>query len=118
MVNCHLSMKTERVGFEPTVELPPLRFSRPACSTAPAPLRERAAELLLYVSESDLVILFWSAFRGKKQMKRATKPATKLMVLENDDLISSETEQLQERIRARAFELSQQRGHSGRETDD
>jgi HSP20 family molecular chaperone IbpA len=40
------------------------------------------------------------------------------MVIENDDLISSETKRLQERIRARAYELSQERGHSGREIDD
>ena len=32
---------TERVGFEPTVELPPHRFSRPAYSTALAPLQIR-----------------------------------------------------------------------------
>src|SRR5438105_2625839 len=53
---------TERVGFEPTVELPPLRFSRPACSTAPAPLRKRKAELLFYVSESKLRIAHRFAF--------------------------------------------------------
>ena len=32
----------ERVGFEPTVQLPALRFSRPARSTTPAPLRTKA----------------------------------------------------------------------------
>ena len=31
----------ERVGFEPTVQLPVLRFSRPTRSTTPAPLRCR-----------------------------------------------------------------------------
>jgi len=51
-------------------------------------------------------------------MKRATKSAAKLVVLENDDLIASETEQLQERVRERAYELSQQRGHAGRDIDD
>jgi HSP20 family molecular chaperone IbpA len=51
-------------------------------------------------------------------MKRATKSEAKLVVLDNDDLISSETQQVQEMIRERAFELSQQRGHSGREVDD
>jgi HSP20 family molecular chaperone IbpA len=51
-------------------------------------------------------------------MKRATKSEAKLVVLDNDDLISTETEQVQEMIRARAYELSQQRGHSGREVDD
>jgi HSP20 family molecular chaperone IbpA len=51
-------------------------------------------------------------------MKTTTKPAAKLVVLENDDLISSEMQEIQERIRGRAYELSQQRGHSGREVDD
>jgi HSP20 family molecular chaperone IbpA len=51
-------------------------------------------------------------------MKRGMKSAPKLVVLENDELISSETERLQARIRARAYELSQQRGHAGREIDD
>ncbi len=51
-------------------------------------------------------------------MKRATKSEAKLVVLDNDDLISSETQQVQEMIRGRAYELSQQRGHSGREVDD
>ena len=31
----------ERVGFEPTIRLHVFRFSRPACSTAPAPLHYR-----------------------------------------------------------------------------
>ena len=33
------SKLAEREGFEPSVELPPQRFSRPPRSTAPAPLR-------------------------------------------------------------------------------
>src|SRR5437870_11044188 len=99
MFNCHF--KAERVGFEPTVELPPLRFSRPACSTAPAPLRKRIAELLLYVNAIDLriaarvrsVLLSCLGSHSKgNEMKRATKAATKLMVLENDDPISAETQ--------------------------
>src|SRR6516165_4379997 len=118
--------KAERVGFEPTVELPPLRFSRPACSTAPAPLRERIADLLFYVSEGDLRITSAATFcysvfdrlsRGKS-MKRATKSAAKLVVLENNDPISVETEEIQSRIRERAYELSKERGHAGREMDD
>jgi hypothetical protein len=44
-------LRAERVGFEPTVELPPLRFSRPACSTAPAPLRKRARKIF-YVTDA------------------------------------------------------------------
>ena len=51
-------------------------------------------------------------------MKRATKSATKLVVLDNNDPISEETEQLQSRIRDRAYQLSQERGHAGREVDD
>ena len=51
-------------------------------------------------------------------MKRAGKSAGKIVVLENDDPISMETEQIQSRIRERAYELSQLRGHSGRELDD
>ena len=51
-------------------------------------------------------------------MKRAAKSAGKIVVLENDGPISMETEQIQARIRERAYELSQQRGHSGRELDD
>ena len=34
----------ERVGFEPTVELPRLRFSRPSDSATLAPLRTRAGK--------------------------------------------------------------------------
>ncbi len=34
----------ERVGFEPTVELPRLRFSRPSDSATLAPLRIRAGK--------------------------------------------------------------------------
>ena len=51
-------------------------------------------------------------------MKRATKSAVKLVVLENDDRISAETEEIQNRIRERAFQLSQEREHAGREMDD
>src|SRR5262245_23094255 len=36
---CSAEELAERVGFEPTVELPPQRFSRPSSSTAPAPLQ-------------------------------------------------------------------------------
>ena len=51
-------------------------------------------------------------------MKRATKSAAKLVVLENNDRISAKTEEIQNRIRERAFKLSQERGHAGREMDD
>jgi HSP20 family molecular chaperone IbpA len=51
-------------------------------------------------------------------MKRATKSAAKLVVLHNNDPISEETEELQSRIRDRAYQLSQERGHAGREVDD
>src|SRR5207237_10235780 len=55
--------------------------------------------------------------RGNR-MKRATKSSAKLVLLENNDPISEETEQLQSRIRDRAYQLSQERGHAGREVDD
>src|SRR2546428_9312211 len=63
IVNCHL--KAERVGFEPTVELPPLRFSRPACSTAPAPLRGKRTGETFYVTEDDFrrLLIFSSHLR-------------------------------------------------------
>ena len=51
-------------------------------------------------------------------MKKATKSAAKLMVLDNDDVISAETQEIQDRIRERAYELSLRRGHSGRAVDD
>jgi len=51
-------------------------------------------------------------------MKRRPKSAGKLVVLENNYLISAEMEQIQSRIRERAYELSQLRRHSGREVDD
>jgi HSP20 family molecular chaperone IbpA len=42
-------------------------------------------------------------------MKRASKSAVKMDILENADPISAETEAIQERIRQRAFELSHTR---------
>ena len=51
-------------------------------------------------------------------MKRMKSSAGKLVVLEDSDAISAETDRIQDRIRERAYELSQLRGHSGRETDD
>jgi HSP20 family molecular chaperone IbpA len=51
-------------------------------------------------------------------MKRQRKSAGKLLVLENGDPISAEAEQIQNRIRERAYEISQMRGHPGREMDD
>jgi len=50
-------------------------------------------------------------------MKRATKSVAKLVVLENNDRISAESEEIRNRIRERAFQLSQERGHAGGETD-
>ena len=41
-----------------------------------------------------------------------------MVVIENNDRISAETEEIQNRIRERAFTLSQERGHAGREMDD
>lgn len=51
-------------------------------------------------------------------MKRQSKSAGKLVFLDNGDPISAETEQIQNRIRERAYEISQMRGHAGREMDD
>ena len=51
-------------------------------------------------------------------MKRASKSASKLVILENSDLIFMETERIQNRIRERAYQLSQLRGHSGCDVDD
>jgi len=42
-------------------------------------------------------------------MKRASKSAAKLVILENGDPICAETEAIQSRIRQRAFEISQAR---------
>jgi HSP20 family protein len=58
----------------------------------------------------SFVILFF--------MKKRTKTAGRLMLLENGDAISAETEEIQIRIRERAYELSQMRGHAGREMED
>ena len=51
-------------------------------------------------------------------MKRATKFPARLVVLQSNDPISAETEEIQSRIRERAYELSRERGHAGREVDD
>ena len=51
-------------------------------------------------------------------MKRAPKFSGRLTILENSDPISAETEEIQSRVRARAYELSLLRGHGGREVDD
>src|SRR5205809_5734244 len=50
-------------------------------------------------------------------MKRAKSPA-KLIVLDNSDPISAETEAIWSRIRQRAFELSLSRPHNARELYD
>ena len=51
-------------------------------------------------------------------MKRQSKSVGKLVVLENNAPIFAETEQIQNRIRERAYKISQIRGHAGREIDD
>ena len=51
-------------------------------------------------------------------MKRAAKSGARVLVLESNDQIAAETLDVQNRIRERAYELSQLRGHSGREFDD
>ncbi len=51
-------------------------------------------------------------------MKRQSTSAGKVVILESGDPISAETEEIQNRIRERAFEISQSRGHAGREMED
>src|SRR5262245_33691928 len=51
-------------------------------------------------------------------MKRASKSAAKVVVLENSDPISAETEAIQSRIRQRAFEVSQTRPPDAHEIYD
>jgi HSP20 family molecular chaperone IbpA len=50
-------------------------------------------------------------------MKKKPKSAGNIVVCETE-LISKENQQIEDRIRQRAFEISQTRGHSGREMDD
>jgi len=71
-------------------------------------------------SPTDLrfVILFWTHYRRGSPMKRETKFPARLVVLNSNDPISAETEEIQSRIRERAYELSKERGHAGREVDD
>jgi HSP20 family protein len=58
------------------------------------------------------------ALQERNPMKRETKFPARLVVLDSNDPISAETEEIQTRIRERAYELSQERGHAGREVDD
>jgi HSP20 family molecular chaperone IbpA len=51
-------------------------------------------------------------------MKTQTKSTGKFLVLDSSDAISAENEEIQNRIRERAYEISQMRGHAGREMDD
>jgi HSP20 family molecular chaperone IbpA len=51
-------------------------------------------------------------------MKRQRKQTGSVVLLENNDAIAAQTEEIQNRIRARAYELSQMRGHPAREMDD
>ena len=51
-------------------------------------------------------------------MKKTSKSAAKLIILENSDPISAEGEAIQSRIRQRAFELSQARPNDARELYD
>src|SRR5215467_9384557 len=96
----------ERVGFEPTVELPPLRFSRPACSTAPAPLRKPAPNFSRKEAHNVLLFCLFDPI-DEVNMKRAAN----VVVLENDDPLIAENEAIQEKIRYRAWELSHTRPH-------
>jgi len=51
-------------------------------------------------------------------MKRNPKSAGRFVVLGNNDSIAAETVEIENRIRQRAFEISQSRGHAGRELED
>jgi HSP20 family protein len=51
-------------------------------------------------------------------MKRQSKSAGSVVLLENNDAIAAQAEEIQNRIRERAYELSQMRGHPGREMED
>jgi len=51
-------------------------------------------------------------------MKRQGKAAARLVLIQNNDAITAQTEEIQNRIRERAYELSQIRGYAGREMDD
>jgi HSP20 family molecular chaperone IbpA len=51
-------------------------------------------------------------------MRRQPKSGTKFVICESNDSISTESRQIEDRIRQRAFELSQSRGHLGRDIDD
>jgi len=46
------------------------------------------------------------------------KATGSLVLLENNDAIAAQTEEIQSRIRERAYEISQMRGHAGREMED
>lgn len=51
-------------------------------------------------------------------MKKPSKSAGKLHILGNNDPITTEIQDIQNRIRERAYELSQMRGYPGRELED
>jgi HSP20 family molecular chaperone IbpA len=51
-------------------------------------------------------------------MKRRNKSARSVVLLENNDAIAAQTEEIQNRIRERAYEISKMRGHPGREMED
>jgi HSP20 family molecular chaperone IbpA len=66
--------------------------------------------LFCFLSDLDLSMV--------ATMKRQKKSAGNVVLLENNDAIAAQTEEIQNRIRERAYELSQMRGHAGREMDD
>jgi len=51
-------------------------------------------------------------------MKRRNMTAGSVVLIENNDAIAAQTEEIQNRIRERAYEISQMRGHPSREMDD
>jgi HSP20 family protein len=66
-----------------------------------------------------LLFCFLSEYISRgNNMKRQSKSPGKLMLLDSNDAIAAETDEIHGRIRERAYQLSQQRGSSGREMDD
>jgi HSP20 family protein len=51
-------------------------------------------------------------------MKRRNKSAGNVVLLENNNAIAAQTEEIQHRIRERAYEISKMRGYPSREMDD
>jgi HSP20 family molecular chaperone IbpA len=79
----------------------------------------RGSELYPFRTDSFAILFLLPELPRKEiSMKRPPKSAGKLVVFENSDPIQAETAEVQNRIRERAYELSQTRGHAGRQVED